>query len=77
MLIVGVDQAGLIRKPIRCATGLVFIATTDPNDRRAAAWIERIGARYLIVLPTARDFVVDKLLHPTGDADDANGHTDH
>ena len=68
MLIIGVDQAGLIRKPIRCATGLVLIATTDPHDDRAVAWIERIGARYLVVLPHRCDFVVDKLLHPEGDA---------
>ena len=75
MLVIGVDQAGLIRMPIRCRTGLVFIATIEPDDRRAAELIERIGARCVIILPTAREFVVDKLLHPTRDREDVAGAT--
>jgi hypothetical protein len=61
LIIVGVDLAARVRKPLRCG-GLVVVAAVDPHNERTFLHAGRIGAAYVIALPTARPWLVDQLL---------------
>jgi hypothetical protein len=63
MVIIGADLVSRVRKPILCA-GLVVVATLEPADTRAFVHADRIGAPYVIALPTARPWLADRILHP-------------
>jgi hypothetical protein len=63
LVVIGADLVSWVRKPITCA-GLVVVATLDPADTRAFVHADRIRAPYVIVLPTARPWLADRILHP-------------
>jgi hypothetical protein len=56
-----VDLAARVRKPLHCG-GLVVVAAVDPHNERTFLHAGRIGAAYVIALPTARPWLVDQLL---------------
>ena len=60
MIIVGADLATRLRKPIAGA-GLVVLAAIDLGDGRALGAAPRIAATYVIILPTARQWLIDQL----------------
>jgi hypothetical protein len=60
IVIIGADLVGRVRKPLYCG-GIVVVATLDPDDRRTFRHAARIGALYVIVLPRARDWLIDQL----------------
>jgi hypothetical protein len=61
MIIVGVDLIARVHTPITCG-GVVLAAATDLADLRMFTHAARIGAAYLVGLPTASPWLVDLLL---------------
>ncbi|WP_328468823.1 hypothetical protein OHA21_00135 [Actinoplanes sp. NBC_00393] len=59
MIIVGLDLAPRVRKPLRCSGTVVVAATELPEGR--AAYVHRVGASHLIVLPRARQWLIGRL----------------
>jgi hypothetical protein len=61
MIIVGADLVARVRTPLACG-GVVLVASTDFNDLRMFAHAGRIGAAYIVGLPTSSPWLVDLLL---------------
>ena len=61
MIIIGADLVARVRKPLSCG-GAVVVATVDLTDRRMFAHAERIGAAYIIGVPQACPWLIDRLL---------------
>ncbi|MEH1130372.1 hypothetical protein [Micromonospora sp. CPCC 206061] len=62
LIIVGADLIARIRNPLSCG-GFVVVATVNPDSPQMFTHAERVGASYVIVLPTARSWLVHQLLH--------------
>jgi hypothetical protein len=63
MVIIGADLVARVRKPIHC--GLLVVATVGPCGGQTFGHASRVGAAYVIDLPSARAWLVDQLLHVT------------
>lgn len=61
LIIVGSDLVARVRNPMSCR-GLVVIASVNPPDKRILAHAGRIGATYVVVLPTACSWLTGHLL---------------
>lgn len=63
VVILGADLVSRVRKPIYCG-GFVVVAALDFAGPRTFSHAARISASYVIALPNAREWLVDKLLDP-------------
>jgi hypothetical protein len=63
IVILGADLVSRVRKPVYCG-GFVVVAALDVAGPRTFSHAARISASYVIALPNAREWLVDKLLDP-------------
>ncbi|KXK59539.1 hypothetical protein AWW66_23650 [Micromonospora rosaria] len=61
LIIIGSDLVARVRKPLSCR-GIVVVATVNPPDARVWTHAGRVGATYVIVLPTACSWLAEHLL---------------
>ncbi|MFY1703024.1 hypothetical protein ACN28G_14975 [Micromonospora sp. WMMA1923] len=60
LIIVGTDLVARVRKPLTCR-GLLVVASVNPLDTRVRVHSQRLGATYVIVLPTACSWLTHHL----------------
>jgi len=61
MLIIGIDDAHWVRKPIQCAGPTVLIAADDVNRDRAAGHAARLDADLFFLRPPAQHTLIELL----------------
>ncbi|SCF23896.1 hypothetical protein GA0070558_1791, partial [Micromonospora haikouensis] len=61
LIVIGSDLVARFRNRLACR-GIVVVASVNPPDARVWVHAERVGATYVIVLPTASSWLVHHLL---------------
>ncbi|MGY3520174.1 hypothetical protein ACVMYR_28080 [Micromonospora sp. PTRAS2] len=61
LIVIGSDLVTRFRNRLACR-GIVVVASVNPPDARIWVHAERVGATYVIVLPTASSWLVHHLL---------------
>ncbi|MEV6812578.1 hypothetical protein [Micromonospora sp. NPDC051296] len=61
LIIIGTDLVARVRRPLSCR-GLVVVASVNPPHTKVWGHAGRVGATYVIVLPTARLWLAHHLV---------------